>query len=67
MFFQVCCFKNAGVAGYVKGFETVQLENRQVIWCSYLEIGVLDSAPCFSLGIVYTVRGAAKRHEICQI
>lgn len=25
MFFQVCCFKNAGVAGYVKGFETVQL------------------------------------------
>ena len=25
MFFQVCCFKNAGVAGYVKGFEIVQL------------------------------------------
>ena len=25
MFFQVCCFKNAGVAGYVKDFEIVQL------------------------------------------
>ena len=42
-------------------------ENQASQGVSYLLFGVLDSAPCFSLGIVYTVRGAAKRHEICQI
>ena len=35
MFFQVYCFKNVGVAGYVEAFEMVQLE-KQASYMGYL-------------------------------
>ena len=35
MIFQGCCFKNAGVAGYVAAFGIVQLEN-QASYIGYL-------------------------------
>ena len=35
MIFQGCCFKNAGVAGYVEAFGIVQLEN-QASYIGYL-------------------------------
>ena len=35
MIFQVCCFKNVGVAGYVEAFEMVQLGN-QTSYMGYL-------------------------------
>ena len=43
MIFQGCCFKNAGVAGYVEAFGIVQLENQ----ASY--IGYLFRNRCTSL------------------
>ena len=55
MIFQGCCFKNAGVAGYVEAFGIVQLENQ----ASY--IGYLFRNRCTRKEAVNTIIIAGRR------
>ena len=45
MFFQVYCFKNVGVTGYVEAFEMVQLE-KQASYMGYLFRNRCTSVRC---------------------
>ena len=58
MIFQGCCFKNAGVAGYVEAFGIVQLENQ----ASY--IGYLFRNRCTRIEDIGIVSDILQRLEI---
>ena len=67
MFFQVYCFKNVGVAGYVEAFEMVQLE-KQASYMGYLfrnrctsEVDGVSGATFSSKTIKAAVRNALSK------